>query len=209
MKLLIIAGLADFLPRDRSFDVIMTVDRGTVWALQNGLSIDLAVGDFDSVNETEWKEIITSGVKIEQLKSEKDETDLEVALLRAIETYPEAEITLIGSLGGRLDHELTNIYLPITARFVDFSEHVQQENQQNLITYLKPGRHKLKRLPDKKYIGFVKQGAENFSIENAKYPLKAENNFAEIYTSNEFIDDTMTVSFDSGAVIVIHSSDKP
>ncbi|MFV0556052.1 MAG: thiamine diphosphokinase [Lactovum sp.] len=208
MKVVIAAGFLKEISICQPYDYLVAVDYAAFLALNQGLRVDLAIGDFDSVSKEQWQKIKESGIEIERLKAEKDETDLELALSRALERYPQAEIKIIGSLGGRLDHELTNIYLPLTDKFLEYAEQICQENKQNLIYYLKAGNHHLKRIPDKKYIAFIKVKAENFSIKNAKYPLRAEDNFAEIYASNEFISKSMTISFDSGFVIVVYSSDK-
>ena len=197
MKILIIAGLPDFVPMEK-FDKYVGVDAGARWQLP----VDLAVGDFDSVS--------SEGISGELLKlpEEKNETDLEVALAETFKRWPEAEVLIIGALGGRLDHELTNIYLPTTKKFRQFATQIQLENLQNTIRYYSAGRHIVPQIPGQKYIGFVKIGVENFSIENAKYPLKAEDNFAEIYASNEFISETMIIAFSKGLVIAIYSNDK-
>ncbi|GAB2025025.1 thiamine diphosphokinase [Lactovum odontotermitis] len=213
MKVLIAAGLAenaDFkLFNAADFDAVIGVDAGALWALNQGLALDAAVGDFDSIGPEDFRLLSETGTELLKFKPEKDETDLELALALALRKYPEAEITVTGALGGRLDHELTNIYLPITEKFIKFAEQIKLVNSQNYVQYLTTaGEHILPRLEGMKYIGFVKVNAANFSISNAKYPLKVEDNFAEIYASNEFIAETMTVSFTSGCVIVIYSNDK-
>ena len=44
------------------------------------------------------------------LPAAKDETDLELALLLAVERYPEP-VVVLGAFGGRLDQHLANILL--------------------------------------------------------------------------------------------------
>lgn len=81
-------------------------------------------------------------------------------------------------------------------------------DRQNLVTYLLPGQHLLKRKLTYQYVGFVQvETKDSLAIEEAKYPLKAEDNFSQIYASNEFISDQMKVSFNQGMVIVIYSGD--
>ncbi|MDR0299698.1 MAG: thiamine diphosphokinase [Streptococcaceae bacterium] len=207
MKILVVAGLTDVQPKDNDFEAVVAVDAGAIWALDHDFQPDIVVGDFDSVSDEEMIRIVESGAEVHKLTPIKDETDLEVALFLTFENYPDAKVTVIGALGGRLDHELTNIYLPTTKKFQQFARQITLENLQNTVKYLQAGENKLDRITEKKYIGFMKVGAENFSIENAKYPLKAEDNFANIYASNEFISDNMTVKFSSGCVIVIYSCD--
>ena len=60
-----------------------------------------------------------------------------------------------------------------------------------------------------KYIGFVQvDTGESLEITGAKYPLKAADNFKTIYTSNEFLTDTMTISHKKGMLIVIYTKDE-
>jgi thiamine pyrophosphokinase len=82
-------------------------------------------------------------------------------------------------------------------------------DEQNLIRYLQAGKHEIPQIDGYKYVGFVQVGSDDtLAISRAKYPLKAEENFAQIYASNEFIAETMSVNFARGMVIVIYSHDK-
>lgn len=207
MKILIVAGMRTLVDAF-DYEQVIGVDRGNLFLIEQGITPDVAVGDFDSVNSEEFEKIDSFAKKIIKLPSLKDETDLEVALDYATKQFPQAEIEILGALGGRLDHHLTNLYLPLTKRFVDYSNQISLKDQQNIVEYLKPGRHELIRKPDKKYIGFVQVNTEwTLEIQGAKYPLKANENFADIYASNEFITEKMSVSFEKGMVIVIYSSD--
>ncbi|MFC4652139.1 thiamine diphosphokinase [Lactococcus nasutitermitis] len=207
MRVLIVAGMPAFLA-GMTFDKTIGVDRGNVILLENRLPVDVAVGDFDSISSIEFDKVKRIAKELIKLPAEKDDTDLEVALDYAIQHYPGAEITIAGALGGRLDHMLTNIYLPLTEKYSEYSERISLVDNKNIMRYLRAGKHILPRIADKKYIGFMQVGTEDtLAIENAKYPLKAEDNFKEIYASNEFIDENMTVSFTKGNVIVIYSGD--
>ena len=75
-----------------------------------GLKVDLIVGDFDSGIEEDLAYFEGQSVKIERFKVEKDETDTEIAVLRAIEKGA-TEIDIFGGLGSRLDHTLANVQL--------------------------------------------------------------------------------------------------
>ncbi|AYG00874.1 thiamine diphosphokinase [Lactococcus allomyrinae] len=208
MKILIVAGLAEVLPNE-SFDRKIGVDRGSLFLIENGQEPDLAVGDFDSVSADEFEKISVSSKEIVKLPVQKDKTDLEVALDWVLEKFPEAELTIIGSLGGRLDHLLTNVFLPTRPQYQTLAEKITVIDQQNLVRYLLPGRHILYQIEPYRYIGFMQvESADTLAIEGAKYPLKAEENFSQIYASNEFISNKMTVSLDQGMVIVIYSRDR-
>lgn len=206
MKVLIVAGNPDVFPAVK-FDKTIGVDYGSLWLLQNDYKCDIAVGDFDSVSDDEFERILQVS-EVVKLQPEKDLTDLEVALDLALTRFSNAEITIIGALGGRMDHELTNIFLPTTAKFREKAEQITLMNSQNHITYLTAGNHVLSNLTDYNYIGFMQLETNDLTIENAKYPLKFDENFAAIYASNEFVSAEMTVKFDKGMLIVMRSKDK-
>jgi thiamine pyrophosphokinase len=50
------------------------------------------------------------GCRLMRYRPDKDETDTELALLEAV-ALGARQITLLGALGGRIDHELANILL--------------------------------------------------------------------------------------------------
>ncbi|MQW22050.1 MULTISPECIES: thiamine diphosphokinase [unclassified Lactococcus] len=208
MKILIVAGMpVDFSLL--SYDFLIGVDYGNVNLLAQGLKPDVAVGDFDSVSPDEFEKIQKASGKLVKLPAQKDDTDLEVALDLAFEQFPNAEIQIVGALGGRMDHFLNNIFLPTTARYRQHAEQISLVDEQNAIFYLPAGRHHLQALPTMKYIGFMQlDTGDSLAIESAKYPLKAEDNFKTIYTSNEFIGQEMTVTIDKGMLIVIYTKDK-
>ncbi len=96
---------------DDGVTFVVAADGGAVAALRLSRSIDLWVGDGDSLGEAALLELARAGVAIERSSTAKDETDAELALLAALARGAE-RITIIGALGGpRLDHELANIAL--------------------------------------------------------------------------------------------------
>jgi thiamine pyrophosphokinase len=88
-------------------DYIICADGGTRHALALGLKPNLIVGDLDSVTEVELKR---ADAKVIQYSRDKDKTDLELALMHALELKP-ASIMIVAALGNRLDQTLGNIAL--------------------------------------------------------------------------------------------------
>ena len=91
-------------------DYIICADGGTRHALSLGLTPHLVIGDMDSIETGQWRELEKAGVSIELFPGDKNETDLELAINRAVELGPK-QILIIGALGGRLDQMLGNIAL--------------------------------------------------------------------------------------------------
>jgi len=68
------------------------------------------VGDMDSIDGNTLAYFRGKGSQAEVFPAGKDETDTELALMKAFELNPD-EIWILGALGGRIDHALANIYL--------------------------------------------------------------------------------------------------
>jgi thiamine pyrophosphokinase len=75
-----------------------------------GIRPDAVIGDLDSLADGERERLEAGGVYLSQHPRAKDETDLELALLYALEQGAR-KITVLGARGGRLDHELGNLFL--------------------------------------------------------------------------------------------------
>ena len=72
-------------------------------AISLGITPDIVIGDFDSAKEVprgDWETII--------LPREKDDTDLLAAVKLALDRGCD-DFTILGALGGRLDHSLGNL----------------------------------------------------------------------------------------------------
>ena len=89
-------------------DFCVAADGGADHARACGLAVNALVGDLDSVSEGELTTLRSAGIEIDQYPAAKDNTDLELALLRAMATTPDRMI-VIGIGGGRVDHELANM----------------------------------------------------------------------------------------------------
>lgn len=89
---------------------VVAADGGAGHALALGLSIDVAVGDFDSIAPPELAELERAALRIERHPTAKDATDLELALDAAMALRP-CRIVVVGGAGGRLDHMLAELLL--------------------------------------------------------------------------------------------------
>ncbi len=91
---------------DRSAFVI-AADSGLDHAIALGFTADVVVGDLDSVTPDALARARADGADVESHPAEKDETDLELALRRAVALRMQ-RVTVIGGGGGRHDHLLAN-----------------------------------------------------------------------------------------------------
>lgn len=96
--------------RLRADDWLIAADGGARHCLALGLRPHLVLGDLDSLSAEDRSALTAQGVPLTQYPAQKDETDLELALLYAIQQNAE-EMAVIGALGGRLDMAMANVLL--------------------------------------------------------------------------------------------------
>ena len=92
------------LPAD---PVVVAADAGLDHALAAGLTVAIAVGDMDSVSPEALAAAEQSGTRIERHPTDKDQTDLELAL--ELSARLADRVIVIGAAGGRLDHLIGNL----------------------------------------------------------------------------------------------------
>ena len=191
------------------FDLFIGVDRGSLFLIEQGICPDLAVGDFDSVSEKELALIYSQSKEVLQAQPEKDDTDLELAVKAVFARYPQAQLTIFGAFGGRLDHTLANIFLPSNPEITPYMQQIRLCNAQNELRYCPQGRHEIKPVAGMNYLAFMPADDGRLTIEGAKYPLNESNYFfKKVYASNEFIDEPVFLECQSDYVIVIYSKDR-
>jgi thiamine pyrophosphokinase len=91
-------------------DLLIAADGGTSHALALGLVPHVVIGDLDSLHAEQHAQLRSAGTHFVVHPANKDETDLELALLFATEQDANP-ITVLAALGGRLDQTLANILL--------------------------------------------------------------------------------------------------
>ena len=208
VKIVVVAGGdSSLLPKNQ--DIYLGVDGGCLKLLEQGLPLDIAVGDFDSISEVDFRKIQAQAKQVVQSVPEKNNTDLELALKTVFEDYPDAAVTVYGAFGGRLDHFLSNIFLPTDPDLAPYMEQIQLVDEQNRLVFRPAGSHEIQPDPTMTYVGFIPVGEGRLEITGAKYPLHAENYFLKaMYGSNEFLDQAIQVSLDRGYLVIVYSKDR-
>ena len=90
--------------------LFIAADGGALFLESIGFLPDVIIGDFDSLTKAQYQRYEKMGVKIIKYPVEKDKTDGELALQYCWERGFN-NIIIIGFAGGRLDQQLTNIFL--------------------------------------------------------------------------------------------------
>ena len=104
------------LPDGLDDAVVIAADGGVAEAFRLGLSVDVLVGDMDSAAEVDVERVRASGGAIERHDPDKDATDLDLAIDRAVRDGP-SRVVVLGGDGGRLDHLLGNLTLLASPRW--------------------------------------------------------------------------------------------
>ncbi|NTV63644.1 MAG: thiamine diphosphokinase [Oscillochloris sp.] len=97
-----------FLDRLRAADLVIAADGGGNALYVTGFVPHLVVGDLDSLDPAAAEYFRTTSAEVRRYPAEKDETDLELALLIAIERGA-TQIDILGAIGGRWDQGLANV----------------------------------------------------------------------------------------------------
>ena len=114
MKAIVVAG-GDAVPEDVAHlghaDLLIAADSGAAWLAGADRWPDVLIGDMDSIEPALFGRLAADGVEIERHPTDKDASDAELAVERAIAAGAD-EVVVLGALGGqRLDHELANLLL--------------------------------------------------------------------------------------------------
>jgi thiamine pyrophosphokinase len=91
-------------------DVLVAADGGARHIRACGLHPGLVIGDLDSLTESEVEALRDGGSEILRFPVEKNETDLELALLETVRRGYD-RIRVVAATGGRLDQLLANVFL--------------------------------------------------------------------------------------------------
>jgi thiamine pyrophosphokinase len=96
---------------------VIAADSGLEHAAALGLAVDVLVGDLDSVSPPAVLAAEAAGVQVERHPVDKEATDLELALDRALALGATRVTVVSGGGGPRLDHHLAELILLAAERF--------------------------------------------------------------------------------------------
>ncbi len=89
-------------------DLVIAADGGGNALYAAKIAPHVVVGDLDSLDPVAEQAFQSAGIELRRFPAEKDETDLELALLLAVERGAD-QIDILGALGGRWDQGLANV----------------------------------------------------------------------------------------------------
>ncbi|HVF25183.1 MAG TPA: thiamine diphosphokinase [Anaerolineales bacterium] len=184
-------------------DYLICADGGTRHALALGLKPNLVIGDMDSIDQAQWQKLKSAGVPIELFPRDKNETDLELALERAIELGPKV-ILIIGALGGRLDQTFGNTALLSDSRLA--SVNVRLDDGLEEIFFCRDQAEVRGRSGD--LVSLIPWGnpVQGVQTQGLQWSLQRETLLPEKTRgiSNEMTGETASITITSGLLLVIH-----
>lgn len=185
-----------------SSDVIICADGGGKICYDFQIIPHLLMGDFDSLNEDIIDYFEMKGSKIIRFPAEKDFTDTEICIHKALELGCDT-ICIIAGVGGRIDHSLGNIWL--LHYIAEHSARGYIVSDDNTI-YLCRDRIELEGEVGDTISVFPLMGKVwGISTEGLKYPLKnSDIEFGiPIGVSNEMTCKKCVLSIDRGEILII------
>lgn len=212
MKAAIIgSGMVDnytaFTEEVKKCDIVICADGGITHLINTNIPPDVFIGDFDSSNAIEIKNhSIVSATKFIEHNPVKDDTDMQLCIDYAIENGCN-EIVMFAALGGRIDHELSNIFhlkymldRGVVGKIFSYSNRIMIAN--NYIKVDKEDGFKISVVP-------VTEKVTGVTLKGLRYSLRDAEivQGTSLGISNEFTGDCAEIYVENGTLLIIVSKD--
>jgi thiamine pyrophosphokinase len=185
--------------------LIIAADGGIRHVYAHGLRPDLVVGDMDSASHDLLARAERDGAHIVRHPIDKDETDLELALLAAAARGCDP-IRMLGALGNRLDQTLGNVYLLALPDLRGRDTRLIDGQQSAWV--VRPGVHAIVGEPGDT-LSLIPLAGEVMGVitEGLRYPLRRETlHFGPARgMSNVLIAPKAGISFSEGLLLIVHT----
>lgn len=213
MKTLIITGgevTTSFFKKTiakTKFDKIIASDKGLEILDKCNIEPNYIIGDFDSINiQILNKYINNKNIEIKKLNPEKDYTDTHMALKLALK-IKSTEIVILGAIGTRIDHTVSNIHIlkealkqNVKCKIINNKNEIELINKKTVIKNI-----------EYKYISLIPltTKVKGITLKGFKYPLKNDilKIGQSIGISNEQLIDNAEINIKKGILILIKSKD--
>ena len=206
MKIAYVFFNGEFLGEKSYYLDLLNREKGDIYCADGGANLLAKLnifpkelwGDLDSVSTDILEKYETQGVIIKKFPKDKDFTDGELILSYILEKKYD-KIVVIGGLGGRKDHELTNLNLLFKFKNIIFlTEREEIFSVENYKEFLGEKGKTISFVP-------FSEKVEGLTLKGFKYPL---NNYTlhqgdSICMSNIAIEDICEVSFEKGKLLGI------
>ena len=188
------------------FDLVLGVDGGARHAATLCVTLGAIIGDMDSLSDLEQQGI--SNVDLISYPVEKDETDLELALLYAREQGAD-QIVTVGMMGRRMDMTIANILLATHVRLSSCRIEVWHGEQTGWL--IKPPGEDISGQPgDMVSLIPVGGSASGVTTMGMKYPLKdAELTSGMTWGISNLIENSSAhITLAEGLLLAVHTPER-
>lgn len=211
MKFVIVSGgtkpSLDLIKKELlNSDCLICADSGANSMYEYGIFPDYIVGDLDSIKEEALEFFNNTNTEIVKYPPEKDYTDTEIAVDKAI-SLGAKEIVLLGCIGSRIDHLMGNLGMLLKCLRKNILATMKDDNNVIMITNknVTLNGHAGTTFSLAAYFSEV----YNLTIKGAKYLLK--DYFLKIgdpiTISNEFLEEKVNIEFTKGILLIIFPTD--
>lgn len=200
--LIITGGEYSPVPENLSYNYSIACDLGYEHAKTLGITPDLIIGDFDSLQE---EQLLDVQIPVVRHPSKKDDSDTMLAIKYAIRQGYD-HICMICALGGRWDHAFANVQsMTYAAKHGVTCEIIAKDD--TLRTFF-GGEIRLKRRERYAFSLFaLTDTCEHICITGAKYPaedITLTNDFP-LGLSNAWEADEVKITMDKGIMLIVES----
>ncbi len=189
--------------KSQNYNYIICSDGGANHAYEMGIIPNYIIGDLDSIKKDTLEYYKDKAVKFEKFPSKKDETDTELCIWLS-SSLKAKEIDLIGALGGRVDHEISNVNLLYYIRKKNIKPKIISEHEEIYIA-INEEVTIYGNIGDTISVIPIKNNAKGVTLRNLEYPLKDyDMEFSKpLGISNVMIKDNCYIKVNEGSLIII------
>ncbi len=194
-------ALADLMAPE---DFLIAADGGARHLLKLGRLPDILIGDLDSLTLEEVQNMEEQGVRIQRYPTDKDWTDLELAIGFAVESGFSV-IRLVAALGGRIDQILGNLFLLTQEKFEKLD--VALDDGQECVRIIRHELHLTAKPGDRISLVPIDEKVTQVNTQGLRWPLHNDTLYRHSTRgiSNELLKNQATITIGSGLLFCIHT----
>ena len=189
----------------QNVDLVIAADSGLHTAQKLEMHVDFVIGDFDSVDASALARATSAHTQAIRHSTDKDFTDLESALLLAVDKNSQ-HIVIVTAGGGRLDHQFGFVAAMFNPKLCNCKVEALWHNSRLFALQGPTTREITTQVGDTIGLQSFSNKSEKISTTGLQWQLTNEslNNFETRGVSNIATKEQVLVSVELGQLLVIH-----
>ena len=189
----------------QNVDLVIAADSGLHAAQKLEMHVDFVIGDFDSVDASALARATSAHTQTIRHSADKDFTDLESALLFAADKKSE-RIVIVTAGGGRLDHQFGFVAAMFNPKLREIKVEALWHTSRLFALQGPATLDVTTRIGDTIALQSFSDKSAKISTTGLRWQLTDESlaNFETRGVSNIATENQVSVSFESGQLLVIH-----